>query len=87
MNQGGKKLTDFFNKPNEYINIKKNEYLILFCNWYHVGTVIRLSMSLFFDEKNLNFHKVKIYAIKNAFTLAKRPVRCCSSHNLRFRQR
>ena len=56
MNQGGKELTDFFNEPNEYNNIKKNEYLILFCNWYHDGTVIRLGMSHFFDEKNLNFH-------------------------------
>ena len=65
-------MTDFFNKPNEYNDIKKNEYLILFRNWYHVGTVIRVSMSLFFGEKKTRFSLNKDISDKKCFHACKK---------------
>ena len=42
---------------------------------YEIESVLGVRMSSFSDKKQLSFKKVKISAMKNAFTLAKMPER------------
>ena len=75
MNKREKKLTDFLNKLIEYQNSYENNQLIIFIIWYNIGSVSVVRMPPFGDEKQPIFQGVEISATKNAFTLAKRPIR------------
>ena len=48
---------------------------MIFLIWYNVGSVSIVRMPPFSDEKQPIFQGVEISATKNAFTLAKRPIR------------
>ena len=74
-NQREKKLTDFLNELIEYQNSYKNNYLMILLIGYNVGSVSIVRMPPFSDEKQPIFQGVEISATKNAFTLAKRPIR------------
>ena len=69
-----KKVDCFFYKPIELNIIMKNDNLMILRIRHNLERVLKVSMSPFSGENQFNFHEVKISALKNAFTLAKRPI-------------
>ena len=52
----------------------KTDNLMILLIRYNLERVLKVSMSPFSRENPLNFQEDKISALKNAFTLAKRPI-------------